>query len=55
MLIPQKQSGVDRLCLSASRAIMYDVREGNAELDAALKSHDEFYYKNAQKILGVKA
>jgi predicted TIM-barrel fold metal-dependent hydrolase len=38
-----RESGVDRLCLSASRSIMYDIREGNAELDAALKSHDEFY------------
>ena len=38
-----RESGVTKLCLSASRAIMYDVREGNAELDAALKSHDEFY------------
>ena len=38
-----RESGVTKLCLSASRAIMYDVREGNAELDAALKKHDEFY------------
>ena len=38
-----KDSGVDKLCLSASRAIMYDIREGNAELDACLKRHDEFY------------
>ena len=38
-----KDSGVDKLCLSASRAIMYDIREGNAELDACLKKHDEFY------------
>ncbi len=27
-----RDSGVDRLCLSASRAIMYDIREGNREL-----------------------
>ena len=38
-----RKSGVTKLCLSASRSIMYDVREGNAELDAALKAHDEFY------------
>ena len=38
-----RDSGVDKLCLSASRAIMYDVREGNAELDAALKTHEAFY------------
>ena len=38
-----RESGVSRLCLSASRAIMYDIREGNAELDAALKAHDEFF------------
>ena len=30
-------SGVDMLCLSSSRAIMYDIHEGNAELDTALK------------------
>ena len=38
-----KESGIDRLCLSASRAIMYDIREGNAELDACLRKHDAFY------------
>ena len=32
-----RQAGVDKICLSASRAIMYDVREGNAELDAVLR------------------
>ena len=31
------ESGVDYLCVSSSRSIMYDVREGNAELDRALK------------------
>ncbi len=36
-------SGTDKLCLSASRAIMYDIREGNAELAAALKQYDCFY------------
>lgn len=35
------ESGVDRLCLSSSRAIMYDVQEGNAELDAALKTTEK--------------
>ena len=36
-------SGTDRLCLSASRAIMYDIFEGNAELDAVLRQYDCFY------------
>jgi len=38
-----KESGTDKLCLSASRAIMYDIREGNAELAGVLKTHDSFY------------
>ena len=38
-----KESNTDKLCLSASRAIMYDIFEGNAELDAVLKKYDEFY------------
>ena len=38
-----QESGTDKLCLSASRAIMYDICEGNAELDAVLKKYDEFY------------
>ena len=38
-----RDSGTDRLCLSASRAIMYDIREGNAELAAVLKRSDAFY------------
>ena len=38
-----KESGTDKLCLSASRAIMYDIREGNAELAAVVKKHDCFY------------
>ncbi len=33
-----RQSGVDWLCISSSKAIMYDVRDGNADLDAALKA-----------------
>ena len=32
------ESNTDLLCLSSSRSIMYDVREGNAELDKALKN-----------------
>ena len=34
-------AGVDRICLSSSRAIMYDVRDGNAELDAALRQTEK--------------
>ena len=30
-----RESGVSKLCLSASRSIMYDIREGNAELEEA--------------------
>lgn len=30
------QAGVDLLCVSSARSLMYDVREGNAELDRAL-------------------
>ena len=35
------ESGVDRICLSSARAIMYDVREGNAELDKALSETEK--------------
>ena len=35
------ESNTDLLCLSSSRSIMYDVREGNAELDAALAQFRE--------------
>ena len=35
------QSGVDLLCISASRSIMYDVHEGNIELDKALKETEK--------------
>ena len=38
------EANVDKLCLSSSRSIMYDVHEGNLELDAALK--------NSEKLLG---
>ncbi len=31
------QAGVDCLCVSSARSIMYDVTEGNQELDGALK------------------
>lgn len=31
-----RDSGIDRICLSASRAIMYDIREGNQELASVL-------------------
>jgi len=32
-----RRAGVDQLCVSSARSLMYDVREGNAELDAALR------------------
>lgn len=32
-----ERSGIDYLCVSSSRSIMYDVREGNKELAEALK------------------
>ncbi|MBE6375848.1 MAG: hypothetical protein E7050_05215 [Lentisphaerae bacterium] len=35
------ESGVDKLCVSASRSIMYDVKEGNLELDKALKETEK--------------
>jgi predicted TIM-barrel fold metal-dependent hydrolase len=35
------EANVDKLCVSASRSIMYDVREGNAELDLALKKSEK--------------
>lgn len=38
------QSGVDWLCISSSKSIMYDVSEGNADLDVALQ--------NTSKLLG---
>jgi predicted TIM-barrel fold metal-dependent hydrolase len=31
------QAGVDRLCITSARSIMYDTTEGNLELDRALK------------------
>ncbi len=33
-----ERSGVDKLCVSSSRAIMYDVKEGNRELAEALET-----------------
>ena len=35
------QSNVDKLCVSSSRAIMYDIHEGNMELDKALKETEK--------------
>ncbi|MBO7147491.1 MAG: amidohydrolase [Lentisphaeria bacterium] len=35
------ESNTDLLCLSSSRSIMYDIREGNAELDQALKETEK--------------
>jgi predicted TIM-barrel fold metal-dependent hydrolase len=37
-------TGVDLLCVSSAKSLMYDAREGNAELDKALK--------NTKKLLG---
>lgn len=34
------QAGVDRLCISAAKSIMYDAREGNADLDKALRASE---------------
>ena len=36
-----QQADVDFLCVSSSRSIMYDVHEGNAELDKALAKSDK--------------
>ena len=38
------EAGVDKICVSSARSLMYDASEGNAELDAALKT--------SEKILG---
>jgi predicted TIM-barrel fold metal-dependent hydrolase len=38
------KAGVDRLCVSSAKALMYDTCEGNAEVEAALKT--------SQKLLG---
>ena len=38
------ENGVDRLCISAAKSIMYDAREGNADLDRALD--------NSERLLG---
>lgn len=37
------EANVDKLCVSASRSIMYDVKEGNAELDKALKETEKLF------------
>lgn len=34
-------AGIDRLCVSSAKALMYDVREGNAELAEALNHTDK--------------
>ena len=40
-----RESGVDRLCLSSSRSIMYDIREGNRELANVLSADEgEHFY-----------
>ncbi len=36
-------AGVDKLCVSSSRALMYDVQEGNRELDEVLQTADRLY------------
>lgn len=38
-----KEAGVDKLCLSSSKSIMYDIHEGNEELNKALQESDTFY------------
>lgn len=38
-----REAGVDRLCISSSRALMYDVGEGNRELDAALRHSERLF------------
>jgi len=38
------QAGVDTLCVSSARSLMYDASQGNAELDAALRT--------SQRLLG---
>jgi predicted TIM-barrel fold metal-dependent hydrolase len=36
-----ERSGVDKLCVSSSKSIMYDVKEGNMELAEALETTDK--------------
>lgn len=36
-----EQAGIDRICVSSARAIMYDVREGNKELAEALDTTEK--------------
>ena len=36
-------AGVDKLCVSSARAIMYDTQEGNRELDETLREADRLY------------
>lgn len=35
-----ERAGVDLLCVSSSKSLMYDAQEGNRELDAALRESD---------------
>lgn len=35
-----QKAGIDLLCVSSAKSLMYDVREGNRDLDAALKNSD---------------
>ncbi len=35
-----RQAGVDLLCVSSAKSLMYDVMEGNRDLDAALNNSD---------------
>lgn len=37
------EAGVNRLCVSSSRSLMYDVFEGNAELNKALMETEKLY------------
>ena len=35
-----QKAGIDLLCVSSAKSLMYDVREGNRDLNAALKNSD---------------
>ena len=36
-----EESGIEVLCISSAKSLMYDVQEGNADLDLALKNSDK--------------
>jgi hypothetical protein len=38
-----EEVGVDLLCVSSSKSLMYDAREGNAEVDKALEQSDKLF------------